>query len=148
MSKTFFLSSVCIFLAACGSTTTTLTGPKMPSRGEHCEFQLLTVAPAGNFVEIGAIDVKPGGYGTNQYSDVAAFKAKIEPEVCGAGGDAALAFANGLGFYMKATILKSGGATPSAPAAEQPPSAGCQYDTQCKGDRVCQKGECVDAVKK
>lgn len=20
---------------------------------------------------------------------------------------------------------------------------GCQYDTQCKGDRVCQRGECV-----
>lgn len=32
-----------------------------------------------------------------------------------------------------------------APAAAPAPStAGCTYDTQCKGDRICVKSECVD----
>lgn len=32
----------------------------------------------------------------------------------------------------------------SAPAASLPVEAdGCKYDTQCKGDRVCEKGSCV-----
>jgi hypothetical protein len=29
-------------------------------------------------------------------------------------------------------------------AAPTPPPGGCQYDTQCKGDRVCKSGSCVD----
>ena len=36
-----------------------------------------------------------------------------------------------------------GGAAPAAPAAPAAAS-GCQYDTQCKGDRVCKAGSCVD----
>lgn len=42
-----------------------------------------------------------------------------------------------------------GGGTPAA--ATTPPGganapAGCQYDTQCKGDRICKDGECVDTA--
>ena len=35
--------------------------------------------------------------------------------------------------------------TPPAPAAPSPasPPSGCQYDTQCKGDRVCINGTCI-----
>lgn len=29
-------------------------------------------------------------------------------------------------------------------AAAQLPAQGCQYDTQCKGNRLCQNGRCVD----
>ncbi len=32
---------------------------------------------------------------------------------------------------------------PSVGQASTP--TGCQYDTQCKGDRVCEHGQCVDA---
>lgn len=39
-------------------------------------------------------------------------------------------------------------AAAAAPAVSTPAAApvqsGCQYDAQCKGDRVCVKGECVD----
>lgn len=28
--------------------------------------------------------------------------------------------------------------------ASEPVAGGCQYDTQCKGDRVCEGGACVD----
>jgi len=27
-------------------------------------------------------------------------------------------------------------------------AGGCTYDTQCKGDRICQKGECVEPAAK
>jgi hypothetical protein len=32
---------------------------------------------------------------------------------------------------------------PSQPASSPRAPTGCQYDTQCKGDRVCQAGKCV-----
>lgn len=33
----------------------------------------------------------------------------------------------------------------AAPPPSAPPTAtGCQYDTQCKGDRICKEGQCVD----
>jgi hypothetical protein len=38
-------------------------------------------------------------------------------------------------------------ATPPAVPAEPAPAPapqGCQYDTQCKGDRLCVEGQCVD----
>jgi hypothetical protein len=34
--------------------------------------------------------------------------------------------------------------TPTPPAAEAPVAAGCQYDTQCKGERICEAGSCVE----
>jgi hypothetical protein len=42
-------------------------------------------------------------------------------------------------------------ASTKAPLAVQPApkssdSGGCRYDTQCKGDRICVKGECVAPV--
>jgi hypothetical protein len=95
-------------LAACGSTTLTSTGPKQPSRGEHCEFQILTTAPGPGFVELGTIDVRPGTFwGGNVFTNLTDFKRTIEPLVCAAGGDAALASANGYGMYIQATVLKS-----------------------------------------
>ncbi len=27
--------------------------------------------------------------------------------------------------------------------SSQAPAAGCQYDMQCKGDRICQQGQCM-----
>jgi hypothetical protein len=123
----------------------TRTGPQLPSRGDQCDFQALTTPPAGGFVEIGTIDVQ-SAFAITKLDD---FKARIEPYVCQAGGDAAVAWANGYGIYVKATVLKSKGAPTEAqqPAPAQA-GGGCQFDTQCKGDRVCVKGECVDPVKK
>ncbi len=114
---------------------------------------MFTTPPATGFVEIAAIDVKPGGYGTNMYTDAGGFKDKIRPYVCQAGGDAAIAYANGYGMYIKATVLKAVASPqpePNALAAvdpSQPPppsaEAGCHFDTQCKGDRICVNGGCV-----
>ena len=32
---------------------------------------------------------------------------------------------------------------PAAPAATAPASSGCAKDNDCKGDRVCEKSQCV-----
>lgn len=36
-------------------------------------------------------------------------------------------------------------ASPASPAAA---ASGCEYDTQCKGNRICQNRQCVDAPAK
>jgi hypothetical protein len=149
-SKSFVTVAALILLAGCvgGETTLTTTGPKVPSRGEHCDFQVLTADPSAGFVELGTVDVEPGNWGRNIYTNLAEFKEHIAPYVCAAGGDAAVALANGYGMYIKATILKTTGAPPAASVPAGSAAGGCQFDTQCKGDRVCVKGECVDPAKK
>jgi hypothetical protein len=130
-------------LAACGTTRMTPTGPSAPSRGEPCDFQILTALPSGGYVEKGVVEAQLGDYGSNEFSSLADFKKEIAPQVCRAGGDMAVAHANGAGIYVRATILKATGAASSTP----PPPAGCEFDTQCKGDRVCVRGECTDPSK-
>lgn len=36
------------------------------------------------------------------------------------------------------------GATSGGAAAPAEAAGGCQYDTQCKGERICKAGQCVD----
>jgi hypothetical protein len=118
---------LCTWAVAIAGLTACTVGPSLTTTGPHapssrplpCEFQLLTVVPSGSYVERGAFD----------------FKQEVAPYVCRAGGDIALAQANRDGIYVRATILK-------ATAAALP--TGCAFDTQCKGQRVCVKGECVD----
>jgi hypothetical protein len=150
MNSRLMLAGVALAgLVACGSTNMTKTGPEYASRGESCSFDILTATPAQGFVEIGTVDVTPGLYGDKVFRELRDFKEEIHPQVCAAGGDAAIAIPNGYGAYIKATVLKrvapppdiAGARRPAAPAPA--PASGCQFDTQCKGDRVCVKGECV-----
>jgi hypothetical protein len=170
MRSFVFLSSL-LFLTACGTTKLTRVGAPQPARALNCEFDVYTTAPQGSFVEIGTLDVNPGAYGTNVYRDLSDFKEEISREVCKSGGDAAIAYANGYGMWIKATVIKrtapapqlakqaapvaaapqaapvaapqaAPGATTPAPSSGAAP-AGCSYDTQCKGDRVCEAGQCV-----
>jgi hypothetical protein len=41
-----------------------------------------------------------------------------------------------------ASAASSGGAT--APAEAATGTTGCHYDAQCKGERICKAGQCVD----
>jgi hypothetical protein len=155
--KQFILTALLVLstVAACGSTTLTPTGQRFPPHSPQCQVQVYTAMPASGFFEIGTIDVQYGAYGSNTYRDIESFTREIRPYVCQAGGDAAIAFSNGLGMYIKATVLKAGvapamTAAPApaavpAPATQQAPRApaGCQFDTQCKGDRICVNGACV-----
>ena len=141
----FLFCALC--LLGCGvETTLTRTGAKQPPRPDNCTFDMLTSPPNGGYIELGTLDLT-GGAPTN----LGEFRSGIRSQVCRAGGDAALALANGYGVYIKATVLKRVEDVPPASGAPrlpppQPPAAagGCSFDTQCKGDRVCQKGECVD----
>ena len=140
---------LCVGFLGCGSTDVTATGPKAPPRPPTCDFEILTSLPMTGYHEIGTVDVSPGGYGVNQFTSLSDFKDHIRESVCKLGGDAAFASANGYGMYIKASVLKQVAAPPPAPvpvaAAEAPKSkpAGCEFDTQCKGDRVCIDGKCV-----
>jgi hypothetical protein len=147
-----FWAWVALFLAAgCnfGDIQFTANGPRQPARQAGCDFQLLTTSTAG-FTEIGVVDVTVGSFlpGENTYGDLASFKEAISPYVCKAGGEAALAHAQNGGLYIKATVLKrmaAGVPTPPPLPTGPSPTLGCQFDTQCKGARLCVKGTCVDA---
>jgi len=146
---------VVCFVLACGSTEMTATGEPQAPRAANCSFDILTSTPASGYKEIGTIDVSPGGYGIDVFTDLSDFKEHISPNVCKLGGDAAIAYANGYGMYIKATVLKRAAvAAPAeaAPAAAAPAAAvasaepakrhGCEFDSQCKGDRICVEGRC------
>jgi len=134
----------------CGSTSMTATGEPQTAREANCSFDILTATPLLGYREVGTIDVSPGGYGVNVFRDLGDFKEHIAPNVCKLGGDAAIASANGYGMYIKATVLKRIEASAPAPSApvtgpamtEAPKKHGCEFDTQCKGDRICIDGHC------
>ncbi len=49
--------------------------------------------------------------------------------------------------------LAAGTETPApaaaeTPAAVAPAAGGCQYDTQCKGERICEAGRCVEPTQR
>jgi hypothetical protein len=131
--------------AACGSTTATRTGANYPAREAACDFELLTTSPAAGFEEIGTVDVSRGAYATNVYTDLSSFGDHIRPNVCEMGGDALVATQTGFGAYTKATVFKK--TDQGARVGDASASTGCQVDTQCKGERVCVAGACVDPVR-
>jgi hypothetical protein len=111
---------------------------------------MFSVPPADGFVEVGTVDiVGVTGFGSYPYAtSLDEFKAQIEKQVCEAGGDAVVANKNGFRSYLQAVVLKSAGGAPTAKASQPVATDGCRYDTQCKGDRICVKGACVDPEKK
>ncbi len=135
----------CVFLG-CASTSATPTGAPQTPRAPDCDFDVLTAVPATGYKEIGTVDVTPGGaFSRGTTLDLAEFKKQISAKVCQLGGDAAIAAANGLGEYLKATVLKrvAADAAPAAQASADGVGAhGCEYDSQCKGDRICVAGHC------
>jgi hypothetical protein len=136
-------------ILGCGSTAVTATGPEQEPRERTCEFEILTSTPLIGYKEIGTIDVTPGAYGVDVFTDLSRFKRHIREQVCRLGGDAAIASANGYGMYIKASIMKR--IAPEAPTqpiaaavAAQGMPMGCAFDSQCKGDRICVEGKCQD----
>jgi len=134
----------------CGATDVTANGPRQAPNEANCDFEIMTSSPLIGYKEIGTIDVTPGGYGDHVFQNLSDFKDHIRPNVCELGGDAALAFANGNGWYIKASVLKRVAAKPAASEPAPAPVAvaakreshGCEFDSQCKGDRICVEGKC------
>jgi hypothetical protein len=133
-------------IGACLSSMT-LTGVKQPPRPPGCDFLVLTAPPAGSYIELGTIDVRGGILAVRTTDEL---KQDVQSFVCEAGGDAVYGIANGAGAYIKAAILKSTGGPSEAStnATNGAAHGGCQFDTQCKGERVCTSGVCVDPPNK
>lgn len=130
----------------CCKPKITKTGPDRPPKPPDCDFHVFTTQPEGRWVEIAVID------DASDTRNIERFKEMIAEQVCEVGGDAAMVWMNGHGQYIKATVLAfsppvAGPTAPPAPAPMPSPAAaspqGCQYDTQCKGNRVCVQGKCV-----
>lgn len=58
---------------------------------------------------------------------------------------------SGAGWYPPPANANPWSPPPTAPAHQAPqpaPSTGCQYDAQCKDERICKGGQCVDPAPK
>jgi hypothetical protein len=129
-------------MAGC-ATTFSSSGHVYPPRPDNCSFEVFSVPPATGFEQVGTIDIPPGYAGANQPRTLGDLQKKIAPDVCHAGGDAIFASPNGAGAYITATVLKRISAPTESKSTEAVSEPGCQFDTQCKGDRVCMNHECV-----
>jgi hypothetical protein len=115
------------------------------------------VPPPDDYDQIAVIDVP------FHYAKLTEFESFIRASVCEAGGEAIYATTDRAGAYAHAMVLKHvypegtrcsvfdvnappgvDCASPLPPPAFPPPTPiGCQYDTQCKGDRICTEGKCA-----
>ncbi|MFL5311754.1 MAG: hypothetical protein ACJ79H_15010 [Myxococcales bacterium] len=87
------------------------TSVRAQPKPENCSFDILTTRPQRIFDELGIIDFTGGLIGQNGRraglpDNAAELKEKTARSVCDAGGDAVLAEVNGLGQYIRATVIR------------------------------------------
>lgn len=100
-------------LAACaaGMQYTPTSTKTVAARAPNCAFDVLTLKPARPVEELGIIDFEGGyvyssGKREGVPSSAADLREKIGPEVCRAGGEAVVTEVNGLGQYVRATVVR------------------------------------------
>jgi len=141
-----FLSA--LSLSACFATAS-YSGRFMKKRPANCSFRIVSTLPEGHWEEIGVANVRPGHGGGTLIAPhtPGAFRKLIGDKVCAAGGELVVGEINGLGQYVRGTVFvasKKPVAAQRHPASPtHAPMRGCQYDTQCKGNRICEQGRCV-----
>jgi hypothetical protein len=128
------VAALALVLAGC-EPMFTQTGPILKPLKPNCPVRILTVAPSAPFTELATISGLVGSY---RYPD----RDRLQSYVCQAGGNAAIIRWCEDGICW-ATIIKLN--QPEVGSEEA--AAGCQYDTQCKGDRLCVEGRCTDPPK-
>src|SRR5215510_403628 len=109
-SHALVLSSM---LAACAAETryTPSSTKAVAARPPNCAFDVLTLRPGRPVDELGIIDFQGGtvakdGTRAGVPSSAAELREKIGPEVCQAGGEAVITEVNGLGQYIRATVVR------------------------------------------
>lgn len=111
MNKMLFLFFA--LLAGCSSVPTMnyskSSGKVFNPKASNCDFFVRTTAPKEAFEEIGVINLSPAYYSNGipvlpNNSDE--LKGYIREQVCKAGGDAVIGDVNGVGQYVRVTILK------------------------------------------
>jgi hypothetical protein len=126
--------ALAVALAGCGYSYTQTTQNAAPAKPENCSFDVLTTRPERAYVELGVLESQgsPGSGAAN----ASIFRSRIGEQVCQVGGDAVLTEVNGLGNYVRGTVIKYTGApavagtppavapfpgdAPAAPAAAPP----------------------------
>ncbi|MCI0668912.1 MAG: hypothetical protein L0Y64_00470 [Myxococcaceae bacterium] len=76
------------------------TSVQADARESSCSFDILTARPDRAFDELGVLEKE---WDTNQ---VDGFRASTQAQVCAAGGDAVLVEVNGLGHYVRGTVIR------------------------------------------
>jgi hypothetical protein len=91
----------CLGVGCIGYNYTPTTRNAAAVKPPGCEFELLTTRPPRPYVELGVLERSMRVAGSA--SD---FKESVRENVCNAGGDAVLTELNGLGGYIRGTVLK------------------------------------------
>lgn len=107
--------SLVTLLVGCGYRYTPTTQNAAAAKPANCMFDLLTTRPSRPFVELGVLEPQ-GSQGKQRTA--AAFRDSVAADVCRVGGDAVLTEVNGLGDYVRGTVIKyrDEAAAPPSPA--------------------------------
>ena len=111
--KTFMIVAALCVLAGCAAKTqyTPTSSRAVAARPVNCAFDILSMRPARGIEELGIIDFEGGavsktGERAGVPSSASQLREKIGAQVCGAGGEAVLTEVNGLGQYVRATVVR------------------------------------------
>jgi hypothetical protein len=116
VSKKLALGPALFFVLACASVSQPKFTPNSSTRADakpsDCKFDVLTLPPAQPVDELGIIDFEGGAtnFDTGRrlgVSDTAArLRQAVAFDVSRVGGDAVLGQVNGVGQYIRATVLR------------------------------------------
>jgi hypothetical protein len=95
--------ALALCLSGCGYTYTQSTAARAAAKPANCDFDILTARPEEPFDELGVLDCESAGYAPGSLSG---FRSSIQSKVCVAGGDAVLAEVNGMGKYVRGTVIR------------------------------------------
>jgi hypothetical protein len=111
VSKELALGPALFLVLACASPKFTPNSSiRADAKPDDCKVEVLSLPPAQPVDELGIIDFEGGttnsGYRLGVPGTAAELRERLASEVCRVGGDAVLAQVNGLGQYIRATVLR------------------------------------------
>jgi hypothetical protein len=114
LSKRLALGPALFLVLACSASPkfTPNSATRADAKPSDCKFDVLTLQPAQPVDELGIIDFAGGninihtGERLGVPATAAELRERVASEVCRAGGDAVLGQVNGVGQYIRATVLR------------------------------------------
>jgi hypothetical protein len=112
VSKELALGPALSLVLACASPKFTPNSSiRADAKPDDCKFEVLSLPPAQPVDELGIIDFEGGtttrtGHRFGVPETAAELRETVASEVCRVGGDAVLAHVNGVGQYIRATVLR------------------------------------------
>ena len=104
--KKIIIASITLLMTACSANFTKTGENSFAPLAQGCNFSIYTTSPKKEFEEIGLVEFIPDFLGAFPRS-LSSAKEKAAPLVCQNGGNGLLVWeSNGLGQYLKATIIR------------------------------------------